>query len=96
MLKAGTEGDIEGMIDAATPHEDDDRYYTISDICRKLGVLATRDSADRKKIWRVVNQAYKGGETDIRRATKGRGYLVPGKLLDKLFGDYQAAAKSAA
>lgn len=96
MLKAGTEGDIEGMIDAATPHDEADRYYTISDICGKLSVPATRESADRKKIWRIVNQAYKAGETDIRRAQKGRGYLVPGKLLDKLFGDYKPAAQSAA
>lgn len=96
MLKAGTEGDIEGMIDAATPRDDADRYYTISEICKKLGVPTGRDSSDRKRIWRIVHLAYKSGEMDIRRAEKGRGYLVPGKLFDKLFGDYQPSNKSAA
>jgi hypothetical protein len=94
-LKAGTSGDIEGMIDASTPHDDTDRYYTLTDVCHKLNVSADRESADRKKVYRIVGQAYKTGEAGIRRASKGRGFLVPGKLLDQLFGDFQPVNKSA-
>lgn len=95
-LKAGTSGDIEGMIDASTPRDDDDRYYTVSDICKKLGVSADRESADRKKVYRIIHQAYRNGETAISRAAKGRGFQVPGKLFDRLFGDFQPVSKSAA
>jgi hypothetical protein len=90
MLKAGTEGDVEGMIDAATPRDDVDRLYTIVEICRRLGVSTERDSKERKKVYRIVVRAVHEGETEIRRDRKGRGYLVPGKLFDKLFGDWLA------
>lgn len=90
MLKAGTEGDIEGMIDAATPHDENDRFYTIVDICKRLGIPTDRDAPERKKVYRIVYKAVHEGEASIRRDKKGRGYLVPGKLFDKLFGDYLA------
>lgn len=92
-LKAGTAGDIEGMIDASTPRDDDDRYYTIAEICRKLNVSADRDDSNRKKVYRIAHDAQKAGEVDIRKSSKGRGLEVPGKLIDKLYGDFQPVAR---
>ena len=95
-LKAGTAGDIEGMIDASTPRDDDDRYYTVAEICHKLNVSADRDDSNRKKVYRIAHDAQKAGEVDIRKAPKGRGLEVPGKLIDKLYGDFQPVAKAIA
>jgi hypothetical protein len=93
MLKAGTEGDLEGMIDAATPQDETDRYYTIVDICRRLGFPTARDSAPRKKIYRIVALAYRQRQQGVIRSSKGRGYLVPGKAFDALFGDLMGNAQ---
>lgn len=93
MLKAGTEGDLEGMIDAATPQDETDRYYSIIDICRRLGLPTARDSSPRKRIYRIVALAYRQRQQGVVRSSKGRGYLVPGKSFDALFGDLMGDAQ---
>lgn len=93
MLKAGSEGDLEGMIDAATPQDETDRYYTIIDICRRLGLPTARDSSPRKRIYRIVALAYRQRQQGVVRSSKGRGYLVPGKSFDALFGDLMGDAQ---
>jgi len=94
VLKAGTEGDIEAMIDAATPEDTSDRWYTIVDICKRLGFSIDRDSSQRKKVYRIVSSAYSSRLHDVRRSAKGRGYLVPGRAFDALFGDLLSDAPS--
>jgi hypothetical protein len=94
MLRAGADGDLDGMIEAATPRDDDEQYYTVTDICGKLGVSDGRESSDRKRVWRIVNTAFLEGKSGVRRAPKGRGYLVPSSAFDRLFGDYRPSIRA--
>ena len=96
MLRAGADGDLDGMIDAAVPRQEGETYYTVTDICLKLGVPEGRESSDRKRIWRIVNAAFLEGKSGVRKADKGRGYLVPSASFDRLFGDYKPSIRAAA
>lgn len=92
MLKRGMDGDVGGMVDATVPIDTQERMYTISQICAKLdagrGIITTdRDDPNRRRISRIVSKSQAGGDYDIIKDAK-RGWLVPAKLIDKLFGDY--------
>lgn len=88
MLKRGIEGDIEGMIDATIPLDPKVRYYTVTELCRKLGVSSDSRSPYRKAVQRIVERAYKAGELTIRQDEKRGAWLVPSTLYDDLFGSF--------
>jgi hypothetical protein len=86
-LQHGLDGDIAGMIDVLVPRDESEKMYTISELCTKYGCGTDRDDPGRKQIYRIVVLAHDAGELDIVKDRK-RGWLVPGKLLDKLFRDW--------
>lgn len=88
ILKSGMDGDIGGMIDAAVPRDERQRMYTITDLCHKYDCGTDKDDPGRKAIYRKVTAAYAAGMLEIIKDTK-KGWMVPGKLLDELFGDWK-------
>lgn len=96
MLKRGMEGDLMGALDAIVPRDETERMYTIAELCRKLNVSTDPTGANYRKIQRIIKRAREAGETDIViDSTSGRGrWLVPGKLFDKLFGDYEPSQEA--
>ena len=88
MLKRGIEGDITGMIDATIPLDPKVRYYSVTEICHKLHVTADSRSPYRKRIQRIIEAAYKGGELRIRQDEKRQAWMVPASIFDDLFGSF--------
>jgi len=92
MLKRGLDGDLQGMIDAALPLDTSEPFYTITDLCKRLGFDAGPDSAQRKQVYRAVRRARDKGETRIRQGKNG--LEVPGSLIDFLLGDLLAGPRA--
>jgi hypothetical protein len=95
MLRAGTDGDVEGMINAATPRDSTTRYLTVNDVCARLSIPTERDAPGRRRVARRVKDVYDMGGTAIIKGKPGEGYLIPGTLYDELFGDWQGGRPSA-
>ncbi len=95
MLSRAADGDLPGVIEAGLPRNEAERYYTITEICARFGVSPHRDSPDRKKLYRIAADARRNGEMEIVRDLR-RGILVPSRLFDKLFGDFQPRAVAVA